>query len=59
MNETWFRFPSSGFRVPGWLVGRASSRAVNLEFGRAGSSAASPHPNNSEPGTRNSELQFP
>jgi hypothetical protein len=41
--------PSSEFRGPGWLVGRACPRAVDLEFGRAGSSVASPHPNNSEP----------
>jgi hypothetical protein len=47
--------PCSELQVRGWLVGRASPRAVDLEFGRAGSSVASPHPNNSEPGIRNAE----
>src|SRR5437867_10066738 len=51
-----FRVPGSEFRVPSWLVGPASSRAVDAERRGVGSSVASSHSSNPEPGTRNPEL---
>jgi phage gp29-like protein len=52
-----FRVPGSGFRVPSSELADGVSVLASCkpELERAGSSAASPHPNNSEPRTRNSE----